>query len=135
MPSHTSRLKHINQSYLEHQLFQEFIRNAISPLAMHAQYDCNFAWQGLVDRLQNVIQNYGRGYIAEWRGRVQQAKQMVQSLTELDQIHHLSAPQMDALSQSRAVLQANDKRKPNKWQIRARMKQLVDKDCSSKSFF
>lgn len=78
---------------------------------------------------------YGSIHIAEWMMKVRDAKQQIKSFTELSHIQPLSDQQRDSMLHSQFILQANDKRKVTKWQVRTRLKPLMDKGCSSKSLF
>lgn len=57
-------LLHINNAYLEHAQFWQLIKISITPLRLHAQEDIDFSWHSLVTRIQAVIQDYGKGYLA-----------------------------------------------------------------------
>lgn len=130
-----SRLLHVNNAYLTYQYFQQMIKMLIHPLRLHAQEGINYAWESFVSRIQEVIQDYGAWHVFHLRQHVSWAKREGQSFTELSHCRQLSAQEMHTLSQAHSVRQMNDHHKLHKWQTRARIKPLLDKGCSSRSFF
>ena len=86
----------------------------------------NFTWDSFISRMQNVIGEYGKWHMTEWRNEIKWAKRTVQQLIEFSQSSPLSDSEKDYLSRAQSKLTANDKRKLHKWQTRARMKPLMD---------
>lgn len=85
--------------------------------------------------MQSVIEDYGSWFITQLRRNVLDAKQCYQQLHKVADLRPLSDLELQHLCEAKSILLVDDRRKLQKWQIRARQLAFMDKGCSSKKFF